>query len=359
MKFFLKYCVFITLLLLLIGCEEDPVTPPPAGDYEFDSARFNWSVDTLPGWGYGTFSIFSPDTTTIYATNDVADAFIIIKNGITSTYYFNDFSPHYVWGLSQNEVYIGGGRNTGNIYLPHLKKWNGASFEEIYIATKDSLEGVIGAGIINSSSDMWFANNRKIFRYESGNFAEFEISDSNRIPYGFFLNSNLNPTFISNTLNEQTDTIFRNYIYEWNNGSVIQTYMNTWYPGNPNYTWMQVANNEIYGMNDKMIYKFHHPNFIPYIPVPDHLFYTSGAMVAGNSLQDFVVMMYDYTLSINGNLENLHHWNGTKFSNEEIGINILSGGRVSMHRMNDDYFICMYQDIFKSGDTYIFKGTRK
>src|SRR5690606_37564337 len=104
---------------------------------------------------------------------------------------------------------------------------------------------------------------------------------------------------------------------------------------------------------------FHHPNFIPYIPVPDHLFYTSGAMVAGNSLQDFVVMMYDYTLSINGNLENLHHWNGTKFSNEEIGINILSGGRVSMHRMNDDYFICMYQDWFKSGDTYIFKGTRK
>lgn len=358
MKILLKYCIFIPLLLFLIGCDEDPITPPPASDYEFDSARFNWSVDTLPGWGYAKFSMYSPDTNTLYATNDVADAFVIIKDCITSTIFFNDFSPHYVWGLNSNEIYIGGGKNIGSIYLPHIKKWNGVSFEDIYIPTKDSLEGVISTGIINSSSDMWFANKNKIFRYENGSFTEYKVSDSSRIPYGFFLKDGYKPTIISNELNENIDTIFRNYIYEWENGEMHLTFMNTWYPGNPNYTWLQLTNDEIYGMNERMIYTFNIPYLSPYVEPPGNLGFSSGDMIAGNSLNDFIVLMYDYKNSY-GNLENLHHWDGYKFSNEGVGITILSGGIKNMLRMNDDYFICVYQDWFKSGDTYIFKGTRK
>src|SRR5690606_39693854 len=102
MKFFLKYCILITFICFLIGCDEDPITPPPASDYEFDSARFNWSVDTLPGWGYTPFSIFSPDTSDLIAVNSVGDFMVRIKDGIKSQYFFSNFNPNYLGGMNSN-----------------------------------------------------------------------------------------------------------------------------------------------------------------------------------------------------------------------------------------------------------------
>ena len=97
---FIYIPIFLILVNILVSCDSDPVTPPPSSsNYEFDSARFNWSVDTVDDWGFDIFSVYSPDTSEIFAANNGGDYLLHIHNGIQTKYYFSDFSPHYVGGL--------------------------------------------------------------------------------------------------------------------------------------------------------------------------------------------------------------------------------------------------------------------
>jgi hypothetical protein len=347
----------MTLLVLIVGCSEDPVTPPPsAGNYDFDSARFNWSVDTVNDWGFDLFSFYSPDTNIIFAANSVNDYFLVIQNGIQTRYYFNDFSPHFVDGLNSNEVYIGGGRFNGNIYLPHLKKWTGAGFIDIEIQTKDSIDEVIINGLVNSNNDMWFCTKQKLIRYD-GMFKEYKYSDTPRVPNGFFVRDGLVPTIVSNDLNTKVDTILRNYVYELQGDTVIKTFQNTWYQSNHGYIQLGVMKNLIYGFGNNYIYDFNKPQLSPIIQAPQNYLMVSGR-IEGNSFSDLLVNMEGGNPpSLFGPFEWIYHWNGVKYSKENL--ELIQAVSRRFYRMNDDYFIVVFQDIFHTGISGIYRMTRK
>lgn len=361
MRSFLKYCIFMTLLLLIIGCDEDPITPPPAGDYEFDSARFNWSVDTVNDWGFDLFSVYSPDTSEIFAANNNGDYLLHIHKGIQTRYYFSDFSPHYVGGTSSNEVYIGGGKFNGSIYLPHLKKWTGGGFIDIDIPTKYPIEEVIGNGVINSGNDMWLCTQRKLIRYDGSQFTEYIFTDTSRIPFGFFLKNGTTPTIVSNYLNTDKDTILRNYIYELQGDTVVKTFQNTWYQSNNGYVFMYNLKENIYGFGNDRVYDFIFPNFIPNVIAPEGYYMTLGK-VTGNNMNDLIcVMGGGEPPTPFGPFEWFYHWDGIKFSKEnaEIPDWVFLSFLKDFFRMNDDYFIVLFQRDSYVGKSYFYKATRK
>jgi hypothetical protein len=360
MRSFLKYCIFMTLLLLIIGCDEDPITPPLAGDYDFDSARFNWSVDTVNDWGFDLFSVYSPDTSEIFAANNNGDYLLHIHNGIQTRYYFSDFSPHYVGGTSSNEVYIGGGKFNGSIYLPHLKKWTGGGFIDIDIPTKYPFEEVIGNGIINSGSDMWFCTQLKLIKYDGSQFTEYIFTDTSRIPFGFFLKNGTVPTIVSNYLEPNTDTVLGNSIYELQGDTVIEIFQKSWYQNPIEYIPLRVMKENIYGTRYDHVYNFVLPDLIPSVTPPEGYFFASG--ITGNSINDFIIIMNggDPPTPF-GPFVWFYHWDGIKFSKEkaEIPSSVYLSFLQDLYRMNDDYFIALFQRESGTHNSYFYKATRK
>lgn len=307
------YFLFIVLSSVFIfSCGEDnPVsTPPPDVPYQYDSARFDWKVDTLQGY-------FSPQRLSCIDTNDIyfLDLYRTLVH-YDGENFETQFLPFSVLGLSikayEDKVYIGGYYlSTSKYGKPALLVKEGNMFSVVEIPDSNQVYS-INSIERTANDEVWLgSDNGKLLKYKAGSFQFFQFDTIYYVDVFKDQNGNI---FSINT-RELYDSIGNNgrkylEINKYENGSFRRLYYK-YFEQIDNYTLMtNIINGEIYAKNFFNILKFEGSEFSNIIDIPG---FASSFGFSGNSSTDILIKGYFLP---NPHYSNLFHWNGKKWSNE-------------------------------------------
>ena len=306
------FFVAVALCLFLINScndKENPVTMPDE-EYQFDSARYNWTIDTIEGY-------FSPISLSCVDTNDIyfLDAYrtLIHFNGKDL---ITHILPFLVLGTCvkayTDEVYIGGSYlSSSNYNLPALLVKEGNNFRQIQLPDSNQTYRIISIEKINDNT-LWFGtDNGKLIKYESEVFQYFQFDS---IYYVQVFKDNYDNVFTINSI-ELSDSIGNHgskylQIYKLVNNNFICLYSKYFEQIDDNTLTTSVIEGDIYARNTFGILKFNGSDFGNIIKYPN---IGTSLIFSGSGEND--ILLEGLFLPYNGN-SNLFHWDGTKWSNE-------------------------------------------
>jgi hypothetical protein len=325
-------------MLILSACSDDPVT---LQEPEFDPPRFDWKVDTLNGyiadiWAENQENVFLAGTFNKW----------IYYNGQVYQYinYDNDFGAYTITGLDRFNVYFGGIDFT--TARPMLKKWNGSAFENTFVNdTSNGRSGIISL-LANSSGEIWMGSfNGRAYLKNGISLTTYYFDPLMEI--GPFLKDEHNNLYVHGTIwyfNPPDDSL-KVFIYKMNDNKWDLVYYK-FFNNNTTDTTMNIRNvgNEIAGVNYNGVRRFDGTDFQKII-VPNG--FSIIPRYYGNSFADIIC-----TGTQDGYIVKIHHWNGLKWSNENmtIGINLLS-----VYGAFDSYYCTTYDDSYLKTFLYIGK----
>lgn len=302
----LKKPLYIAIILtifsfVLSSCESDPLIPPMETG-GFDSARYDYTIDTLDQF---IRDIGGVDTNHIYILTDNS---LMIFDG---TQYINHlipdptFSPGHLGVVGANQVYIGGGNNS-QPQFQRLLKWDGGSFSEISIPNAQQYSEFVYAF---SENEIWLCGKSGVTKYDGSGFQHFALDSGYAIRPVFKINGQVYcygyKVFGSATYSENYHNVYK---FE-NNGWTI-VFQDTTKTGGaydvPIPFWDILNDNliarlsgNLYQFNGSEYYSVHSTNELSY-------FYRVG----GASLDNFMSFAGNYPN------EGIYHWNGNKWSVE-------------------------------------------
>lgn len=358
MKKFISFPVLLITVSIFTGifnnCNEDnQIIIPIDTEYAFDSARYDWSFDSIPGEIF-TFNAF--DTSNIFLLGVRA---IIHYDGANLNYHYyadNSFYPLSIGSYNKNSIYIGGDDNSvKNSGMPRLKKWNGLTFEEIPIPNPNNNRYQFSAIFGVNEDETWMGSTRgDLIHYNQGNF-EFLRLDST-FYFTMFGNDDLG-NFYSVAVKTVFDSLTTNYlnIYkkvndQWQWSLVFSEKYNMY---DINEVQPTLINNYISGFQNNNIVKFIGNVFQEIFSIKPFNVYQVSRFSDTNT--NFFLMP---GLIENGRLE-LFHWNGSKWSKEvnfyETGI--FPEGPITIENVEGKYFGLFVDRSF--GFSFFGKGEKR
>lgn len=345
------YIVFIVCLLFVQSCSEKDVI---SGNetYLFDSARYNWTADTLQGVFITQLLVL--DTNQVFLTDNNN---LIHFDGTHYTFYNTNgegFSGHILAGLDGSHIYVGGeipqllnGRYFGK---PAVKRWNGSSFELIKLPTFETISDAVRSIYPRTSSEIWFGTVKgKVFRYDGQtNFENYRFVDtsftiSNMVAINGELFAVATKVFHDTLgLNDSTTlAIFKYDGLDWS-----KAYFKSFHQSDSLFYAVRIVNKNIYAIKENDgILKFNGTDFIKIVNISQFEISPSAEM-GGNLPLNFIVANRDHKL---------YNWNGNKWSRELEDNNVLFW---KIEQCNGAYF-CLSEFNVSGNIFFLYKGIHK
>lgn len=354
LKSILVYLFISISIVLCKGCINDnQIITPIDTQYSFDSARYNWSFDSIPG-EFFAFNAF--DTSNIFLLG--ARALVHYDGSNLNYHYYSDISfyPLSIGSYNKNSIYLGGDDNSiTNQGVPRLKKWNGLTFEEIPIPNPNNNHYQISTIFGVKEDEMWMGSTRgDLIHYNQGNF-DFLRLDST-FYFIMFGKDNIG-NFYSVAVKTVFDSLTTNYlnIYKKVNGkwewSIVFSEKYNLYDINE--IQPTLINNSISGFQNNNIVTFTGNNFHEIFQIQPFNAYQIQQL-SDTSTNFFLIP----GLIENGRLK-LFHWNGSKWSKEvdfyETGI--IPQGPITIQNVEGKYFGLFVDHTFAF--SFLGKGEKK
>jgi len=332
--------IFSFTVLLFSSCGEEIVKPNDIA-YQFDSARYTWQVDTIPGLSFG---IWAADSEFV-CIQETSSLLIYDGNNFREILY-NEFSCTYntVTGIDRNSVYLGGQDvSQTNYNKPKISKWNGTTLEGVIVNDTANPRSYVSSILAINPSEIWLgANNGRVYRYNGSSFQ----------PYYFDTNLSVRPFFRDdqNSLYFCATRVFGTWWQPDSHYVEVRKFTgNDW-----QIVYSKMLSNEEAGLSPRNVFKgiyaisfndiheFDGSNFTKVLNIEPF-----GLMFAaeGNSINDFICW------GTNGSSVKLYSWNGVKWSDENIYHDNLETGMT----ITDNYIFATVDDEIASGNTYIYK----
>lgn len=333
----------ITALFILSSCGDDAVVPPSVN--EFDPPRYNWTVDTINA---DLSDIWAADSNNVFLSDVLRGLFYY--NGIT--YQIFNYPPGVAVdamdGYDKNNVFLGGSIGSPPARYLNLIKWNGSVFEQIYVSDTNSPHAIISI-FVKSPLEIWFGTTGgRVYRYNGISVDVFYFDSLKRIN-PIFEDEGGNICFGGNTFYpdfQNLDSVVVD-IHRYQNNFWQNIYTRTYTKENLQTGYaIRNAEREIMGTSMNTLSKFTGNDFQPlsnvgsYLLFPDYFGISSSDLICG-------------ALKTGGTNYELFHWNGQKWSKEEI---ILKDLPVSPFGLGNKYYIACYDRLFDR--SYIHRGTK-
>ncbi len=352
-KIFMKkfkniFYLILPLLFLLSSCEDDIISPSKT--LTFDSARFDWTIDTLFG-DLNFVSMWAADENNLYLA-DLPNSMLHYHNGVTNKYDFNEFQPWFISGISNNEVYIGGILFLNGGKKAHLKKWDGANFTDIFINNLQNEDVEIRKGAIRSSNDMCFGYKNYVIRYDGNSFYFYPMQDTTSFITKMFYNYNGNPSYIADYFDPSfADTNIYNYLFEFQDNAWHLVY--SIHGGQTTFIHFYEIAGLVYGRNRKCYFNFTGNGFTTWMCLTNNI-EADVNVEDGSSISNFM------TLFTKGEWQEciyfVANWNGNSWS-KEICLNRY-GDTPKMFCVNSSCYFFKFENHY-DGVTYILRAIRK
>ena len=295
----IAYSICLSLLSFFnYSCKGDNPVTPSTGPYEFDSARYTWTTDTILNQYSG--EVFGLDTSHVYIIGNHSLTFFDGKN--YTRYSFGDLYFSAVDGFDPMHIYIAGAYPNGD---NRLMKWDGSIYQDIPVPIDTSLSGGLTAVYAKSASEIWLGSRGKIFFSNGSACIEYEIESSLRVSAFAELNGNV-IAFGRRSLGIKNSDVELS-VYQFEGNSWLRTYFKLFpYPDEP---LVQVKlGNELYGCLDGLL-KFNGSGFFKILEPPAG--YKMAVIVAGNTSNEFLTYLFTEHEAFFAN------WNGIKWSREK------------------------------------------
>lgn len=316
--------------------------PKKSTPYVFDTARYNWKIDTLPVY---LMDVWGNDTNTIYFLS----SFCLLKyNGANyqRIYFPSGLVAGSFDGIDEQNIYVA---CSGN-YKSVLLKYDGFLFNEISIedSSKNYHFWPVYAYSIN---EIWVGTSEGRLIMYDGDSVHYYCTDTTYEVIPLLKKSeNEFYVFADNGLYVMRhgggDLTVK--IFNFNHGDWQVIYSHVYkYQGNEDEITVHRFNNEILGLNTSGLYRFSSNEFVKILNINQFM---PIFHIAGYSEQDFL---------IDGVIDDqsfwLLNWNGTKWSKEKYLIGI--GGFNSIRKIQDKYIVILDHDVLWYPN--IIYGTRK
>ena len=310
------------MFLILSSCnKENPVEPPPPppSGYQFDSARYDWQIDTLIGYGYSPNGYFVLDSSDYYMVTDNSQFIHHDKYGFHFYTLPPLMIPAHVYGKNKNEIFVGGNQLFigSNNTLLRLVLWNGSTLKDIPIPdTLFNYDQFISSIYKTNDNMIWLATNLgKIIKYDGTNFTYYYFSNSYHFGAGVI------------GFYEQENQFYALAIkldsYGWYDSVFIFRYTNNFwemdyergYPEPHTYNnFFEQINGYLITLEKDGLYKFSGFSFIKIQNLDEKMFGKYGIFntFTGGSENNLII---EAPFGDFGNT-GLYHWNGIKWSKE-------------------------------------------
>ena len=173
-----QVCIFTALCsVFIVSCSEDSPVTSNEDPYQFDSARYDWTLYSNSNWLLD-FNAFDTSNIFLLGTGN-----LLKYDGVNFTEnYYNDqsFDPLSMGSYDKDNIYIGGNDRSVSVNngKPRLKKWNGSTFNEITINdSTNRLYQIFCIEAINENEILMGSTKGDLIHYDNGNF-EFLRIDS-------------------------------------------------------------------------------------------------------------------------------------------------------------------------------------
>lgn len=315
----IAYLICLSLLCTLVySCkEENPITPS-TGPYQFDSARYTWTTDTILYQYSGL--VFGLDTSHVYIIGTHSLTFFDGNNYTRHSYgdlYFNAID-----GFDPMHIYIAGAYPNGD---NRLMKWDGSIYQDIPVPGDTSLRGGLTAVYAKSASEIWLGSIDKIFFSNGSICTEYEIDSA----FGITAFAEFNGKLLAigrrshGIKNSDVEII----VYQFEFSTWTRVYLKLYHYYEELLVPVKLGN-EPYGCLNGLL-KFDGFDFSRILEPPTG--YDMAVKVAGNTENEFLTFVFDENDYFYAN------WNGNKWSREFY---VLS--TESMKKIGSNYYILEY-----------------
>jgi hypothetical protein len=329
----------IILSLSLLSCKDNPQIPPQK--YSFDTARYNWKIDTLPIFMKDVYAV---DSNNVFFLSDFE--MYHYHNNIYNNVIFTgtNMQGFVIDGTDENNIWIAGNDITNlNFERPKLIKWNGAAIENIIIPDTTNEQYHITSMRVKSLNEIWLGSDSgKIIRYDGfNNFKIFSI-DSNYYVYRILKNE-MNEIYCA-TIRDSFDigyTWGMHYekIYKSESDSLILVWSKTY--SNVLGITVDRLGEKIIGSDGNYIYSFINNDFIPSIKINN---FDIIYIIDGNSFENLLVAANNFNSY--GCYSCLYHWDGKNWSFEIKSIFDGNQNMISKVSFKNGKYICVSQSAF-------------
>ena len=337
----------VLCLILIDSCsdEENPVTPPEEA-YQFDSARYNWKVDTLYGQGFYA-GLWAKDTNEIFIPNIYSNYLLYIKDGKkTVTWYQDENRIGGVFGDELNNGFRAGAILIGTLYQPLIQVWSGNNFVDIGNPQILDRNFFYWTAFIKNSSEMWFGlTDGNIVKYNGFEFITYCLFDSRIQGLKFFNDENNNLKLLASIHHLDTDkTEF--LIYEFTGTQWIKIFsdLNSMRPLKYN-----ILNKYVSAVNEYSIFELVDSSLIPRIALNP---IGSNFSMGGYSFNNII---FPSPIRIQNRVSSLFHWNGEKWSLELSGY--FTDPLTEVFMINENFYYVVSYD--QNARTYLMQGRKK
>ena len=341
------YLLLIALCsIFVVSCSEDnPVTPPPAEPYHYDSARFNWKVDTLFGQGFYA-GLWAKDTNDIFITNVFTNQLVHIKNGVKTFTQYPLLGS--VLGDEMNSGYLVTAKLIDTIYQPFLQKYDGNNFIDIPVPQNLERNFFINAVMIKNPNEMWFGSDGYedgfIIKFDGTSLTSYILEDSRTKALKFFYDESNKFKLLASIHHLDTDkTEF--LIYEFTGSQWVKIFSDL----NSMPLRYIILNKYVSAVNGSTIFELVDNSLIPRITL-DPL--GSNFSMGGYSFNNII---FPSSIRINNSVSSLFHWNGKKWSLELS--RYFTDPLTEVFIINENYYYVVSYD--QNGRTYLMRGLKK
>jgi len=296
-----KYLIIglFALIVTISSCsdKENPVIQN-TGPYQFDSARYTWTTDTILNQYSGL--VFGLDTSHVYI---IGTHSLTFYDGNNYTHHpYGDLYFNAIDGFDPIHIYIAGAYPNGD---NRLMKWDGSVYQDIAVPGDTSLSGGLTAVYAKSANEIWLGGRGKIFFYNGFNFAEYKIDSASGISAFAVLNGNqlaFGERVISTGIQQS--------IYEYTGNSWTRTYFREFSFYEDPLVPVKIGN-ELYGCQDGLL-MFNGSDFSRILEPPNG--YNMAVIIAGNNGNEFLTFLF------NEDEQFFANWNGNKWSREKYAV---------------------------------------
>lgn len=347
LKYIPEYLLMIIILsLFLNSCNNDnPVTSlSPDQLYDYDSARFDWDVDTLYGGGY--YFGWPKDTNDVFVTNVFTNRLYRIRDHVaTFTQYPQNIRLGVATGDESNNGFIVALELIGSLWQPYFAKFNGNGFVNIPNPQNLNRNFYFNAVKIKNENEMWIGANGFIVNFDGTNLSTYPLEDSTTKGLEFFYDENNQFKLLASIHHLDTDnTEF--IIYQFNGTQWIKVFNDLEFTRPLKYN---ILNKYVSANNLYVIFELVDSVLVPKI--------TMSPVVSEFSMGGFSFdnIMVPSTILVNEQIASLFHWNGSKWSLELSGFHLNPDTQVIMINENY-YYVLSYDDL---GFTFLMQGRKK
>ena len=296
----IAYSICLSLLSFFnYSCKEDNPVTPYTGPYQFDSARYIWTTDTILNQYSGL--VFGLDTSHVYIIGTHSLTFFDGKNYTRHSY--GDLYFSAIDGFDPMHIYIAGAYPNGD---NRLMKWDGSIYQDIPVPGDTSLRGGLTAVYAKSANEIWLGSIDKIFFSNGSTCIEYEIDSAFGITA--FAEFNGKPLAIGRRSHGIKNSDVEISVYQFDVSTWNRVYLKRFHYYDEDLLVPVKLGNELYACLNGLL-KFNGSDFYRIQEPPAE--YDMAVILTGNNNNDFLTCLFTEHEAFFAN------WNGNKWSREK------------------------------------------